>query len=316
LVDLDQLARSQRGLITRAQALECGHTDADLRRAIQHRRWQRVLPGLYATFTGEPTLEQRRLAALLYAGPGAQITGVAALRWHGLQYLPDDQRIHVLVPHRVQRASSGFVRIQRTRDLDSEARAVNGFVVCSVTRAVADACRGMNDLHSVQAIVLESVQRGLTSIASLHEELHRAGNHRTGLLRQAVAAAARGSSSAPEAAVMAAFARSSVLGRVLWNPTLATADGTRLPSPDGWIAEAALAIEVDSREHHAHSDGWQRTLRRHNLLSAAGAMVLHFTPTEIRNVRRIVKITEQAYLERIRSGATARITVLHDGTRS
>src|SRR5688572_18381093 len=78
LVDLDQLARSQRGLITRAQVLECGHTDADVRRAIRRRTWQRVLPGLYGTFTGTLTLEQRRHAAYLFGGPQSQIAGVAA----------------------------------------------------------------------------------------------------------------------------------------------------------------------------------------------------------------------------------------------
>jgi hypothetical protein len=315
LVDLDQLARSQRGLLTRTQVLECGHTDADIRQELRQRRWQRVLPGLYGSFTGEPTLEQRRLAASLYAGPRSQMTGVAALRWQGLRQLPGEERIHMLVPHDSRRTSAGFVLVHRTKDLDERARRANGYAICSVARAVADACRRLEDLAAVRAIVAESVQRGLTSTTALQTELERAGRHRTRLLRMAVSEAVGGAASGAEAAVQALLEGSRILGPILWNPVLETLDGTRLPTPDGWIPEAALALEIDSREYHLDPEGWERTLRRHNTLAEVGAMVLHFTPTEARRPRRILRITERAYLARIRSGATAQIRVVHDGRR-
>ena len=65
-----QLAAAQDGLATRRQALECGISIDDLRHAIgQGKRWQRVVTGVYATFTGP--LQERHLvrAALLHAGP-------------------------------------------------------------------------------------------------------------------------------------------------------------------------------------------------------------------------------------------------------
>lgn len=292
--------------------LACGLSDQDIRRWVKDGRWQRVLPGIYAAFTGELTLEQRRFAAFLFAGPNAQLTGVAALRWHGLTYLPHDNRVHMLVPHTEHKASYGFVRVQRAKELDPTARSVNGYVVCSVARAVADACRGLDDLRSVRAIIAEAVQRGMTSVVALSQELDRAGRHRTRLLRHALVEIDRGAASAPEADVQAAFNKSKILPAVLWNPNLETAAGERLPSPDGWIKDAAIAIEVDSRQYHLSPEGWERTLRRHNALTETGALVLHFTPSDARRPRRVVRIAERAYLERMRSGVVTSIRVVSD----
>jgi hypothetical protein len=265
---------------------------------------------LYAAFTGELTLEQRRLAASLFAGPGAQITGIAALRWHGLRYVPDDHRIHLLVPHNEQRSSSGFVRVPRTKQRDEYSLGGNGYEVCSVARAVADACRALDDLQAVRAIVAEAVQRGLTSVSALTSELERARRHRTRLLRQALAEVSLGAASAPEAEAQAAFARSKILPEVLWNPVLKNADGQRMPSPDGWIDDVGIAIEIDSREYHLSPEGWELTLRRHNALAEFGAMVLHFTPSDVRRPGRVVRITERTYLQRKRQGESASIRVV------
>jgi hypothetical protein len=315
LVDFDSLAQAQRGLVTRQQILACGLTDGNVRSRLHARQWQRVLRGVYATFTGSLTLEQRRLAAYLFAGPDAQITGVAALRWHGLRYLPDDDRIHLLIPLEEQRASAGFARLQRTRDLDARARAVNGYAICSVARAVADACRGLDDLGTVRAIVAESIQRNLTSVSALVRELVRAGRHRTRLLRLAITEVAHGSASALEGAVQEALSRSTILPAILWNPQLESREGQRLPSPDGWIPDVAIALEIDSRQYHLGPAGWELTLSRHNLLAAAGVLVLHFTPSDVRHAKRVVRTVEMAYRERVRSGATAEVRTRHDGSR-
>src|SRR5687768_5125307 len=95
-IELDPLVARQRGLVTRAQVLAAGLDDELLRRKVKDGRWQRVLPGLYATFTGALTLEHRRLAAMLYTRGKAQLTGLAALQWHGFRQLPDSDLMHLL----------------------------------------------------------------------------------------------------------------------------------------------------------------------------------------------------------------------------
>ncbi len=74
----------QKGIITRAEALSCGLTYQALRYRIRAGGpWQVLVPGVYATFTGSVTLDQKEIAALLYAGPGSVITGQAAMAAHG-----------------------------------------------------------------------------------------------------------------------------------------------------------------------------------------------------------------------------------------
>ncbi len=304
-IDLDQIVTRQRGLVTRRQVLAAGLDDEWIRREIKNGKWQRVLPGLYATFTGPLTLEHRRVAGMLYTRGSAQLTGLAALVWHGFRQLPTVDQIHLLVPHDQRRSSHSFLRIQRTLRLDPEPHQGNGYPVCSAPRAVGDACRALDDLRTVRAIVAEAVQRRRTTIAALRHELDLARTSRTRLLRIAVCEVADGARSAPEIDLKHLLSGSEFIDRMLWNPQLAAVDGTPLPSPDGWIGEAGIALEVDSREYHLSPDDWQRTMRRHNLLAEHGVLVLHFTPAEIRgrpeHVRRIV---EQAYRQRASEGAT------------
>jgi len=42
--------------------------------------WQQVLPGVYLTVSGQPTIDQLDMAAVLYAGPRSEITGPRGCR--------------------------------------------------------------------------------------------------------------------------------------------------------------------------------------------------------------------------------------------
>ena len=53
---LDKALRENEGVITRAQALGCGLSLAEIRHRIRPGGpWQRLLPGVYLTVTGTPT---------------------------------------------------------------------------------------------------------------------------------------------------------------------------------------------------------------------------------------------------------------------
>jgi hypothetical protein len=310
-VDLEPLFGRQHGLATRQQLLACGIDDEAIRLELRNRRWQRILPGLYSNTTGTISVEQRRVAATLFTSPRAQLTGIAALVWHGFRHCPADPFMHILVPHQLRRSSRGFVRVHRTERLDRRATSANGYTVCSVPRSAADACRGLSSIRDVRAIVAEAVQRSLTTVPALEHELAMAGTSHTALLRRAIREIASGARSAPEAEFHELFPTGGSLPSIIWNPTLRVDDGTTLPSPDGWIPEVGIALEVDSREYHLGPEGWQRTMRRHNLLSSYGAMVLHFTPSEIRQRKRSVRgVVERAYAERLASGVTVNIRVM------
>jgi len=70
-------------VVSRGQLLVLGMKD----NAMQYRvrrggPWQDVVPGVYVAATGVPSLSQKEMAALLYAGPGSLITGPMALMHH------------------------------------------------------------------------------------------------------------------------------------------------------------------------------------------------------------------------------------------
>jgi hypothetical protein len=66
-------ARDQAGVVTRQQALGAGMSDGAIVARIKFGRWQRVHFGVYATFTGPMTRDAQLWAAVLAAGPGAQL---------------------------------------------------------------------------------------------------------------------------------------------------------------------------------------------------------------------------------------------------
>ena len=61
-----------------------------------------------------PDPEQREIAALLYAGPGSVVTGLAALAHHWIR-VDQTPQVDVLVPVRCFRRSDGFAALHRIR---------------------------------------------------------------------------------------------------------------------------------------------------------------------------------------------------------
>lgn len=306
--DLAATAAHQQQIITRAQLIAAGVDDMAMCRRTKRGQYQRVLPAVYALVTGVLTTEQRRIAAALYAGPDAQITGLAALEWYGFRYAPRTEKVHVVVPHATRRRSTGHVVIQRALSLDERARQTDIYAVCSPARAVVDACRDLRDLRTVRAIVAEAIQRGLTSLNALDEEIRRARRSRTALVRRAFKEVIDGVRSAGEADLHDCLGSSRLLPKILWNPVLCTMDGNPLPTPDAWIPDAAVAVEVDSQEFHFSPEDWRRTLDRHNVLSRYGVLVLHFTPAEIRDdPQRVRRIVEDACRSRRGAGTSCQV---------
>jgi hypothetical protein len=71
---LRALAGDQAGVVTRQQALGAAMPSGAIAAKIRFGRWQRVHAGVYATFTGPVTRDARLWAAVLAAGPGAQLS--------------------------------------------------------------------------------------------------------------------------------------------------------------------------------------------------------------------------------------------------
>ena len=75
-------------------------------------------PATYLVHRGTPTFDERLNAALQYAGPQAELTGLGALHLYGLRNLPatpPELGLHVLLPHQRHAKSAAFLTVERTQ---------------------------------------------------------------------------------------------------------------------------------------------------------------------------------------------------------
>src|SRR5580693_1760878 len=157
---LRQLA-SQHGVISRAQAAACGMTPAALRHRVRPGGpWQSLLPGVYLANTGTAGRPQLDMAALLHAGSGSVLSGLAALSRHGLR-VPRTDVVDVLVPASRIRRDGPFVRLHRTARMPERVCYSGQVNYTPPPRAVADAARWLTEARTVRGIVADAVQRGL-----------------------------------------------------------------------------------------------------------------------------------------------------------
>jgi hypothetical protein len=289
-MDLSDILRAQAGIIHRRQALAAGigRRAIDSRARLDGGSWQRVLPEVYATFTGSLDQQQRFIAALVYAAHGglngsrAMLGGPSAAAVHGLSALGPPETllpVHVLADHRSRVRPLPGVVIRRTAVMPT-AWTRGGMPVAPVARAVVDTCRLLPDLRSVRALVAEAVQTGRTMTELLAAELEAGGSAGSRLTRIALAEVTAGARSAPEARVLQGIRRSS-LPDPLWNTDIYAADGNWIARPDAWWREANTVLEIDSVEWHLAPERWQRTMARHEVMTAHGLFVIHATPNRV-----------------------------------
>ena len=111
------LLAEQHGVISFRQLRAYGHTKADLTANIEAGRWQRVLPGVYATFTGQLRRPARLSAALLYGGGYAVLSHYSAAEEWGLVPVVD-RPVEITVPYTNSAVSQlPFVVVHRSRAL-------------------------------------------------------------------------------------------------------------------------------------------------------------------------------------------------------
>jgi hypothetical protein len=276
----ERLAASQYGVITRAEAAACGLTPRMLEYRIRRGGpWQRLLPGVYLTQTGAPSRDQLLMAALRYAGDGSVITGSAALGRHGIPG-SDTRLVDVLVPHARRRASHGYVVVHRTKRIPLMCWADGPIRYAPPARAVADAVPGLTGLGDVRAAAAGAVQQGRCTVAELAAELDEGPRREMGRLRAVLAEVAEGARS-PAEGDFRGLIRDAGLPAPLLNARLYL--GSRLLAvPDAWWPQAGVAAEVDSREWHLSPDDWEQSMLRHARMTAAGLLVLHFSPRQVR----------------------------------
>lgn len=276
-----KVLRRQGGLITRAQAQSIGMTKSALRHKLRvGGPWRVVLPGVYLNQNGPLTAGQREVAAVLYAGGGCVITGLAALQAQGVR-APLTEFVDVLIPNASKRQSVAFVRTHRTTRMPEHPWLAQSLRWAPTARAVADAGRSGLELGDFRALMADAIQRRKCTISQLAYEMRIGPKRGSATLRAVLAEVAGGAASAAEVDLHR-LVKSGHLPEPLYNPSLYVG-AEFLARPDLWWRDAGVAGELDSREWHLSPDLWRRTMARHARMSARGIIVLHFPPSRIRS---------------------------------
>lgn len=281
LAAVDDLIRLRERVVTHAELVALGVPLSTVcARIRRHGPWQRLHPGVVLAHTGRPTRREQLLGALAYAGPGAVLTGVAALRVHGMSAarLPEAP-VHVLIAHASRRQSRRGLVVERSRHLPGAVE-VRGLPLAPAPRCVVDACRELSDIAVVRELVSEAVQSGLCSIDELREALAAAARQRSALPREVLAEVGAGVRSAAEGRARAALDRAGIR-QPLWNWSLHTLDGDHVVTPDGWWEHIGCALQIDSMRWHLSAGRYRRTQHLQRLMSTYGVPFLPIAPGDV-----------------------------------
>ncbi|WP_030529525.1 hypothetical protein [Phycicoccus jejuensis] len=291
---LDLLAR-QDGVVSRSQLLAHG-VSVEAWRWNAGRGWRVVLPRVVLTSRAEPTVRQRHVAALLWAGPTSVLAGPTAARLHGITSAEDDGTVHLLVPRPGSDRTAGFAAVRRTVLHDPDVVVRGPLRMSSRARSAVDAAAVAASPDTAVALVVEAVQKGIARLDDVAEWAYRTRAASGGQVDAAVTAAASGAWSRPEHSLAVLVRTSDVLPEPWLNPGLVSATGSRLVSPDAWFDDVAMAVMVHSRRFHGQGDEWDATVESDATSTAAGIVVVGVTPRSIdRTPEAVLGRLEAAY---------------------
>lgn len=181
------LAEHQGGVLSRRQLYRCGVTRAELRAHLRARRWQQVCDQVVALHNGEISERGHRWAAVITAGPRAQLDGVASLVEAGLQRV-DYDRVRVSVPKgaRVRNRRSPRYDIRETRRWSRDDRAESGIPRTKPSVAAVRAAIWARTDREAAFLLAAAVQQRIASAEDIAREFLRIKSHRRRLFLHAV----------------------------------------------------------------------------------------------------------------------------------
>ena len=267
---IGRIASRQHGVVTRAQLLDAGVSDKEIKRRLERKSLLRVHPGVYRVGHKAPSIEARYLAAVLACGDGAVLSGEAAGYLWGLikGSAPPPE---VTAPKR--RKVTG-VRTRHARRGEIEATTWRGIPITTVPRTLVDlssllqledlarACHEAGVLHRTTPRQVEKVltKRPNTPGAKQLRKVMRGDVHIT--------------LSALERRFLERLDEASLTHPI----TNKSADGRRV---DCRWPEHHLTVELDSYRYHNSRHAWEQDRRREREAHARGDDFRRYTPYDV-----------------------------------
>jgi hypothetical protein len=242
--------------------------------------WQRLLPGIVLLTTGHPTADQIVVAALLYAGPDAVVTGLEACRRLGIRRGPQNRgAVALLIPHTRQLRTTTVATVERTRRLPCPV--VRGGVrLAPAARAVIDAARRIRSERDIAELVADAVQHRHCTVEELAAELRACASRGSATPRRVLRGVSAGARSAAELDARKLVRRSG-LPEPWWNAEVYGPDGRLLGIVDAWWDDIAFGWEINSFAWHLSPADYARETAKAARFGAAGVPVLPTLPRRL-----------------------------------
>jgi hypothetical protein len=271
--ELRELAEDQRGVVSRAQVLSLG-ISADAIAARLHRgSWQRLYPGVYAAFSGEPGRPAQLWAAVLTAGPGAMLSHLTAAELDRITDAPSSL-IHLTVPSSRRVSKQPGLRIHLSHRAAIAVHPARTPPRTRVEETVIDLWDTAGCPDDAVAWVARSIGRRLTTQAKLREAMQaRCKLHWRQLLADALSEEAAGLHSILEHRYVRGVERPH--GLPTGRRQARARRGDKVEYRDTLYEDYGLVVELDGRLAHPDDARWT-DIQRDNAAAAAGLATLRY----------------------------------------
>lgn len=279
------LAEAQHGAVSRRQLIRLGLSRDQVRWLVASGRFQPLLHGVYAAFTGPVPWRTRLAAALLYAGPGAVIGGRTALRLHGVldpppEDRPDAEPVEVCIPHPRRVVATDGLLVRAQRRVEDRAQQLPWPPRLRVEEAVLDVAGQAADDERAIAVLLAAVQRRRTTPQRIRAALEgRARQPRRALVLEVLAEASEGVHSLLERRYLRDVERAHGLPAAD-RQHRAGQDGTGARYRDLRYRRERVVVELDGEIAHPE-DARQRDAARNRGIVADGDVPLGYGWAEV-----------------------------------
>lgn len=272
-----QLATSQNGLISFAQALARGFNPAAVDRRVRSGRWNRVYPGVYCLAGVPKSFEQELLAACLWAGDAAVASYTSAARLWKLDGVVE-HAVEITVP-RICNKSRASVAVHRSLLFTARDKTVvGGIPVTNVPRTLIDLA-GVLETRELELALEDALRRRLVTLNWVWKRLRNLrgkGRHGVGALEAFLVE--RGPNTEITDSALEMRVAQAIREAGLPDPVrhFLVVDGDQfIGEVDFAYPQVKVAIEAEGRRYHDRLSTWNRERDRWTNLAIAGWRVLH-----------------------------------------
>jgi very-short-patch-repair endonuclease len=294
----------QDGIVDKDQARSAGFSDRQIVHRVNSGRWQRIYPGVYATFSGRLSRNARLWAAVRWAGDWAMLSHETAAEVHGMIDGPLSETIHVTVPLRRRpaqlRPASG-ITVHRSDQSQTQFAGPFKLPRTRIEDTVLDLVSAAPDFDRGYMWISRAVTRRLVTVGALRAALGKRSRIRW---RQWLNDSFNESRDGMQSPLERRYVRD--VERAHGLPASRHQARRQINGKahykDSWYPEYRLAVEIDGPAYH-QNEQVQRDKDRDNVnLAADDVKTFRFGP---------VAVTEQA----CKTAAMVAVTLQRNGWR-